>query len=231
MTNLWIRSWKYFWDWSWGADKKCLSLSYHLLLHTQLLLSTERGASESVIPVLDHGQKGCRNQSQPPPLHHCACVWSELEILGLSFSVSYLSMKGFRMVIPNKKNIRTEKPIIVNPSSMARSSPALDGSLLCSSGGSPPLWSVFLFLPEVEMAVLWRKWGRDSSKEVGTFTNPWGVEGWSHLLLPKGCEQVPCNTMRSHVQNFVKSLSKHAKMVCYKFFSWVQQTKLRNATW
>lgn len=175
MTNLWIRSWKYFWDWNWGADKKCLSLSYHLLLHTQLLPSTERGASESVIPVLDHGQKGCRNQSQPPPLHHCACVWPELEIVGLSFSVSYLSMKGFRMVIPNKKNIRTEKPIIVNPSSMARSSPALDGSLLCSSGGSPPLWSVFLFLPEVEMAVLWRKWGRDSSKEVGTFTNPWGV--------------------------------------------------------
>lgn len=159
--------------------------------------------------------EGLQEPKPASPPHHCACVWAEVETLGLSFSVSYLSMKGFRMVIPNKKNIRTEKPIIVNPSSMARSSPALDGSFLCPSGGSPPLWSVFLFLPEVEMAVLWRKWGRDSSKEVGTFISP------SWVLLPKGCEQVPCNTMRSYVQSLVKSLPKHAKMVCYKFFSWM----------
>ena len=56
-----------------------------------------------------------------------------------SLSVSYLSIKGFSMVIPSKKNIRTEKPIIANPNSMAQSSPALDGSFLCISGGSPSL--------------------------------------------------------------------------------------------
>lgn len=118
--------------------------------------------------------EGLQEPTPASPLHHCACIWFELEMLGLSFSVSYLSTKGFRMVVPKKKNIRTEKPIIVNPSSMARSSPALDGSFSCPAGGSPPLWSVFLFLPEVETAVLWRKWGRDSSKEAVHLPTPGG---------------------------------------------------------
>lgn len=81
----------------------------------------------------------------------------QIENSGSPFCISYLSMKGFRMVVPSKKNMRTEKPIIANPSSMARSSPALDGSFLCTYGKSPSSWPLCLLLPEAEKAVLWRK--------------------------------------------------------------------------
>ena len=79
------------------------------------------------------------------------------------------------MVTPSTKNIRTEKPIIANPSSVARSSPALDGSFLCTSGGPPSLWSVFLLVPEVEKAGLHGNregdisinWDPSSHKQLG----------------------------------------------------------------
>lgn len=124
-------------------------------------------STPSCLPALREGQvtlsslsaapvrRAAETKARLPSPTHCACISSESQTLDLSFSISYLSMKGFRMVIPNKKNIRTEKPIIVNPSSMARSSPALEGSCFCPSGGSPPLWSVFLFLPEADKVVLW----------------------------------------------------------------------------
>lgn len=80
------------------------------------------------------------------------------------------------MVTPSTKNIRTEKPIIANPSSMAWSSPALDGSFLCTSGGSRALRSVFLLVPEVEEAGLRGNregdisinWDPSSHKQLGT---------------------------------------------------------------
>ena len=130
---------KEFWGWRRGAAKEYLPLSYHLFLHTQHWeRNRDSGETKASLPS--------------PPLPLCLhLIWTGNS---RSLCVSYLSMKGFRMVIPSKKNIRTEKPIIANPSSMARSSAPLDGSFLCTSGGSPSLWSMFLFLPEVEKAVL-----------------------------------------------------------------------------
>ena len=80
------------------------------------------------------------------------------------------------MVTPSTKNIRTEKPITANPSSTARSSPALDGRFLRTSGGSPSSWSVCLLVPEVGKADLCRNREGDisinldpsSHKQLGT---------------------------------------------------------------
>lgn len=60
-------------------------------------------------------------------------------------------MKGFNTVVPNRKNIGTEEAIMAMPSSVARSSPALDGSFGCTFSGSPS------FLLEAASAGLWGK--------------------------------------------------------------------------
>lgn len=137
-----------------GSGKGVSSLCHHSFLYTQPSPSTDKGTGDSIVPQWSGGLKKPKSASSSLPL----CLGLiRIENSGSPFYVSYLSMKGFRMVVPSKKNMRTEKPIIANPSSMARSSPALDGSFLCTSGKAPSSWSIFLLLPEAEKAVLWRK--------------------------------------------------------------------------
>lgn len=131
---------------------------------TPSCLPALRQEQVNLFPVLDTGWSGGLQKPNQPPSSTIVPASDLNWKFWLYLSVSYLSIKGFRMVIPNKKNIRTEKPIIANPRSMARSSPALEGSFLCIFSRSPLLGYIFLFLSEADKAVLWEKWERDISK-------------------------------------------------------------------